>query len=136
MKQTRDILHAFSGRLVGKPLMKTSVCEAIALLPQKLIEYTTRNIWFISSPEYAWAFTFRGSDIKDQHLVVLSDELFSQEKPQIIYTIIHEIGHVVLNHKNSMGRMQTQNEIDKQEFEADEFAKKYLPGFKTLNPQS
>ena len=132
-KSIEEILHSFSGRLIGKPLMKTLVCEAVELFPEKLQKYVTENVWFLSSPEDSWAFTFRGSDIKGQHLIVLSDELMSQDKPQIIYTIIHEIGHAVLGHQNSMGRLQTQSEIDKQEFEADEFAKKYLPFFKLTN---
>lgn len=130
----KEINKNFSGRLIGKPLMKTLVCEAVSILPEDLQEFVTKNIWFLSSHEDAWAFTFRGSDIKDQHLIVLSDELLSENKSQIIYTILHEIGHVVLKHKNSMGRMQTQSEIDKQEFEADRFTKKYLLGSKTLNP--
>lgn len=49
-----------------------------------------------------------------------------QDKEQIQYTIAHEIGHVILKHKNSIGRMQTQSEIKIQEREADEFAREYL----------
>ncbi len=106
--------------------MKTHVRETVSLLSEDLIKYVTKKVWFLSSPEDAWAFTFRGSDVKNQHLVYLSDELFKQDKERITYTILHEIGHCILKHENSMGRKQTQSEIDKQEFEADQFTKKYL----------
>lgn len=70
------VRRAFSGRLIGKLFMRKVVCETLLLLPYKMIDYITSNVWFISSPEDAWAFTFRGSDIKNQHLIILSDELF------------------------------------------------------------
>lgn len=79
----------------------------------------------MGSFEEAWAFAFTGNDLKDQHLVFLSDELLMQDEKQIHYTIAHEIGHVVLNHKNSTLVKQTKEEIRKQEKEADEFAKEY-----------
>lgn len=126
MKSVEEIFRAFSGRLIGSPLMKTYVCEVVSLLPKEMINHVTKDVWFLSSPEDAWAMTFKGSDVKDQHLIYLSDELFNQEDSQIRYTIAHEIGHVILEHQNSMGRKQTQSEIDKQEKEADQFAKKYL----------
>src|SRR5437867_1400406 len=106
-----NIRKAFGGRLMGNLNMRRWVCETILLLPKDLIENITKNIWFISSPDDAWAFTFRGSDIKDQHLIVLTHELFEQSGEDIKYTIIYEIGHVVRNHKNSMGSMQTESEI-------------------------
>lgn len=102
------------------------VCETLLYLPNEIIKYVTRNVWFISSPEDAWAFTFRGSDIGKQHLIVISDELLKQNAYDMRYTILHEIGHVILGHKNSMGFEQTSSEIKLQEKEADRFAKKYL----------
>ncbi len=122
----KNIRQAFGGRLIGNLSMRKWVCETVILLPSEIVEYVTKNIWFISSPEDAWAFTFRGSDVKNQHLIVLSDELFKQSEDDIRYTIIHEIGHVILNHKNSMGFMQTESEIKMQEREVDNFARKYL----------
>lgn len=121
-----EIFKGFGGKLIGNPLMKSMVCEAVVWLPKDIQNYVTKNVWFLSSPDDAWALTFRGSDIKNQHLIFLSDELFKQKRGQIIYTIIHEIGHVILGHENSMGRKQTQSEIRWQELEAHRFAKKYL----------
>jgi len=119
-----ELRHAFGGRLVGKTRMKNLVCETILHLPDKWIAYITKNIWFISSPLDAWAFTFRGSDIKDQFLIFLSDELMLQPVSQIRHIILHEIGHVILGHKNSMGRLQSKSEIKRQEAEADQFVVK------------
>jgi Zn-dependent protease with chaperone function len=111
---------------MGNPQMKNAVCEAVGLLPIELINFVTLKVWFVASLEEAWAFTFNGSDIQGQSVVILTDELFKQEKKLIRYTILHEIGHVLLGHKNSMGFTQSSAEIRRQEKEADEFAIKYL----------
>lgn len=121
-----EVRQMFNGRLVGSLKMREEVCKTVLKLPFELISKVTANIWFISSPDDAWAFTFRGSDIKDQHLIVISEELLKQDEKQIVYTILHEIGHALLGHRNSMDFEQTESEIKYQEEEADLFAKKYL----------
>lgn len=128
MKWTIEkVRRALGGKLIGKLYMREMVCKAILLLPPDVIEQITKGVWFISSQEDAWALTFRGSDIRERHLIFLSDELFTQDEDQIMYTILHEIGHVVHNHRNSIGFTQTESEIRQQEAEADRFAKQYLP---------
>ena len=122
----RNIYYAFDGKLVGNRRMKINVCETLALMPDEIIDHITSSCWFFASLEDAWAFTFTGNDLKNQHLIFLSDELLFQDKEQIIHTIAHEIGHVILKHRNSVLEKQTKEEIKKQENEADEFAGKYL----------
>ena len=116
----------FDGKLVGNKQMKEYVCDVVAKLPDELITFITKQCWFISSLDDAYGFAFTGNDLKDQHLIFLSDELFLQDDRQIHYTIAHEIGHVVLGHRNSTLVKQTKEEVRKQEKEADEFAKEYL----------
>jgi Zn-dependent peptidase ImmA (M78 family) len=120
------ILHSFGGRLIGNKLVKERVVEAVIKLPEELIEYITKNVWFLSSSPDAWAYTFHGKDVPDKYLIILSDELFSQPEYQIQYTILHEIGHVILKHRNSIGYKQTKQEVNQQEIEADSFARRYL----------
>ncbi len=120
------IYSAFDGKLVGNRQMKQFVCETVANMPQDIISFVTENCWFLSSMEDAWAFTFTGNDLANQHLIFLSDELLHQNVAQIHYSIAHEIGHVFLGHKNAILVRQTKNEIKKQEAEADEFALKYI----------
>jgi len=117
---------ALGDKLIGSVFMHEQVCKTLLLLPSSMIEKVCKTVWFISSPVDAWAFTFRGSDIKERHLIFLSEELFRQDENQIRYTILHEIGHVILNHRNSIGSMQTDSEIKRQEREADIFARSYL----------
>jgi len=124
-KREREIYNAFGGKLVGRRFMKVMVCRAVAKLPLNIINFLTKNCWFVSSMDDAWGFAFTGRDIKDHHLVFLSDELFMEDEAQIEYSILHEIGHVVLNHRNSVLVSQTKEEIRHQEKEADEFAKKF-----------
>lgn len=121
-----EIRWSFSGRLIGSQLMRDAVCKTLHFLPPSVIKYITSNVWFISSPEDAWAFTFRGSDVQGQYIIFLSDELFEENDKHVRYTILHEIGHILLRHRNSMGYKQSPKEVEKQEQEADHFAKKYL----------
>lgn len=115
----------FDGKLVGTPFMKVQVCEAVIKMPIDIIEFITDTCWFISSMKDAWAFAFTGNDIINQHLIFLSDDLLKQEISRIRFTIAHEIGHVILKHRNSVKLLQTQTEIKQQEKEADLFAIKY-----------
>lgn len=120
------ILVAFDGKLVGTKHMKHYVCETVALMSTDIITYVTNNCWFLSSMDEAWAFTFTGNDLKDQHLIFLSDDLLSQHPQQIRHSIAHEIGHVILGHKNSVLKQQTKREINKQEKEADAFVSQFI----------
>lgn len=127
MKWTIEkIRRSFSGRLIGSLKMREQVCKTLLCLPSDMIKQTTSCVWFISFPDNAWALTFKGSDVADQHLVFISHELLAENPKKIKYTILHELGHVFLNHRNSMGFYQTDSEINQQEREADNFAKKYL----------
>ena len=120
------VRHALGDKLVGNVFMREQVCIALLFLRPDIIERVCKTVWFISSPEDAWAFTFKGADIKKRHLIFISDELLRQTEDQIRYTILHEVGHVVLNHSNSIGYQQTESEIKHQEIEADNFVKKYM----------
>jgi len=125
MKNAREIYYAFGGKLVGTKFMQQWVCETLTKMPENIIDYVTGNCWFFGSMEDAWAFTFTGNDLKDHHLIFLSDELLSQHPRQIMYSIAHEIGHVMLKHRNSTLVKQTKQEIRLQEIEADAFAKQF-----------
>lgn len=124
----QKIRHVLGGKLIGSVFMRQMVCETLLLLPSEIIKYVTSKVWFFSSDEGSFGYTFDGNDLKGMHFIFLSEELFEEDKTQIQYTIVHEIGHVMLKHKNSIGQRQTQSEIDRQEREADEFVRKYLSG--------
>jgi len=125
-KDIREIYSAFEGKLVGTKYMQKFVCETLILMPDEIVSYITSNCWFVSSMDDAWGFTFTGNDLKDQHLIFLSDELLSHNPYQIRYSIAHEIGHVILRHRNSVLERQTKEEVKKQEKEADLFARQFV----------
>src|SRR5258708_2611578 len=122
-----SIFYAFEGKLVGTKRMQQYVCETLMLMPQEIVMFITKNCWFLSSIDDAYAFTFTGNDLKDQHLIFLSDDLLSQHSEQIRYSIAHEIGHVMLGHKNSVLKRQTKLEVKRQEKEADAFVRQFIP---------
>ena len=107
--------------------MKKMVIKTLKFFPVEIVDFVTKNCWIVSSFEDGWAFTLRGDELKrNEYLIFLSDELLRENESQIIWTIAHEIGHVILDHRNSIGEVQSKSEIRKQEKEADEFVKKYL----------
>lgn len=118
---------AFEGKLVGNKKMIKYVLEILTKLPKNLQEFITKNVWFVTSFEDAWAFTFTGEDFKNKHVIFLSEDLLTQDISQIHWTIAHEVGHVVLGHKNRFYDKFGREKVKKQEKEADNFAKRYTP---------
>ncbi|MDP2671509.1 MAG: ImmA/IrrE family metallo-endopeptidase [bacterium] len=123
------IKEKFAGKLIGNSRMQFLVCETLLAFPQEIQNFVTKNCWFVSSFEDAWGFTLRGEEIQKKYLIFLSDELFSESRRQQRYTIAHEIGHVILKHRNAILERQTAGEVAKQEREAGGFAEKYLHDF-------
>ncbi|MCL4354442.1 hypothetical protein M1349_03155, partial [Patescibacteria group bacterium] len=80
-----EIYHAFDGKLVGTFEMKLHVCKVLANMPNEVIKFVTKSCWFMSSMDDSWAYAFRGDDLKNQHLIFLSDHLLSQDEAQIHY---------------------------------------------------
>jgi len=107
--------------------MKKMVFKTLKFFPQEITDHVAKNCWFVGSFEDGWAFTLRGDELKkNECLIFLSDELLKEDEGQIIWTIAHEIGHVILGHRNSIGEVQSKSEIKKQEKEADGFVRKYI----------
>lgn len=123
---TQKIKDELGGRLIGSALMRQSVAKAISLLPDEIAIPIIEDTWFFSSDDDSFGYAFNGNDLKDKHLIFLSDVLFNEPENQILYTILHEIGHIVLKHRNSIQYPQSKAEIRKQESEADQFAKNIL----------
>lgn len=122
-----EIRKALGHKLIGSSFMKKVVCRVVLLLPPDLINFVTKHVWFVSSFTDGWAFTLRASELgKGEYLIFLSDELIEAGEGDMRYTILHEIGHVVLGHRNSIGEVQSKSEVRTQEREADEFAKKLI----------
>ena len=124
-KLVKEIIKDFDGKLIGNYHLKLCVCKTLVKMPDEIIEFITSNCWFLGSMDDAWAFTFTGNDLKNMHLIFLSDELLSQNQQQIEFSIAHEIGHVRLGHKNSVLKRQSKEEVRLQEKEADRFAREH-----------
>lgn len=122
----KRIYNLFDGKLIGNKFMKYHVCETLSKMPEEYIDSITSKCWFFASMEDTYGFAFTGNDLRDQHLIFLSDELLNQGEEQIHHIIAHEIGHVILGHRNSTLVKQEKSEISKQEREADEFARRYV----------
>ena len=130
MNNNQIVQKAFGYKLIGTKFMKKEVADAVLMLPDKIAYFVTKNMWFVSSFTDGYAFTLRRDDLKKgEYLVFLSDELLSRPTWRIKFSILHEIGHAYLGHKNSIGVPQSRREIKKQEDGADEFAKKYMLKF-------
>lgn len=124
MNQDLDsIKKAFGNKLQGDEDMKNHVASVVSLLNVDVRNYITSHCWFLSSTKEAWAFTFAARDLDSRdYLIFLGDELLQDDESQIHFTIAHEIGHVVLKHRNGFSKLQSYEEISVQEHEADTFA--------------
>lgn len=121
------IHKALGYKLIGTKFLKEMVCQTLLIFPNETFDFITQHCWFVGSFEDGNAFTLRAGELKKgEYLIFLSDALFEQDEEQIRYTIAHEIGHVVLGHRNSIGKPQTRSEIRMQEREADAFARCFL----------
>ena len=126
-RNIETINKKFDRKLVGNAKMRRLVCETLLYFPRKTVDFITKNVWFVSSFEDSWGFVLRGDElVKGKFLVFLGDELFEQDSYAQHYTIAHEIGHVVLGHRNSIIEKQSKAEVDSQEREAHQFALKYI----------
>ncbi len=129
MKESVDTIEKkFRNKLVGSKRMQRLVCETLLIFPLDIIAYVTKNVWFASSFEDAWGFVLKIDELKERgdYLIVLGEELFEQDSYAQRYEVAHEIGHVILKHRNAITQSQSAVGIDKQEKEAHEFALKYL----------
>src|SRR4030066_440977 len=125
-KESETIRRKFVGKLIGSPKMQKLVCETLLAFPKDIIDFVTKNVWFISSFADAWGFVLKGKELGGKDVIFLADELFHQEKTAQAYEIAHEVGHVILGHRNAISKPQTKQEIRKQEKEADRFARHHL----------
>jgi hypothetical protein len=120
------IRQKFGNKIIGSRGMKELILEVVSTLPDDTAYFVAENVWFVNSFEDAWGFVIRGDELKGKFLVFLADELFRQEEIDQRYEIAHEIGHIVLKHRNAISAPQSKAEIARQEREADAFARQYL----------
>ena len=122
-----DIKKALGHKLLGNGYLKSMVIRALQKLPSGVLENVCIHCWFVGSFDGGWAFTLRADELKKgECLIFLGDELMDEDEDQIIWTIIHEIGHVILGHRNSIGEVQAKSETREQEKEANLFALRLL----------
>lgn len=125
----KNLQYRFGGRILAEESAKDLITEALLYLPSDILEFLIDRVWFFGSTTDAWAYTFDGNDLSDQYFIFLSEDLFRQARRQIFYTVLHEVGHIVLKHKNSINYRQSPEQIAQQEKQADDFVYQYL-GFK------
>jgi hypothetical protein len=68
-QRIKIIYDMFGNKLIGSSKMKLHVCEVVSQMPEKIIKTVTQTCWFMASMDDAWAFTFTGNDLRDNHLV-------------------------------------------------------------------
>lgn len=124
--ESEKIKKMFGGKLIGNTRMKNLVSGTLTYFPKDIVNFITKNVWFISSFDDAWGFVLDSKDLGSKHLVFLADELFGEDSYAQQYTVAHEIGHIMLKHQNAILKPQTKSEVDKQEAQAHKFALEYI----------
>ena len=122
---THDIYRAFGGKLHVNKRLQKRVLKVVAKLPDDLIRKVTQDCWILGSVEDGWAYVFRGDELKGKNLIIVGDILLKQPEEDIEWTIMHEIGHVILGHRNGILVTQSRSVTARQERDADAFAKEF-----------
>lgn len=126
INRARQIKRAFGVKLHVSESLQQHVVNTLAIMPDDIVDHITSDCWFLGSVDDASAYTIRGDELGGKYLIILSDRLLDQSPADIQYTIVHEIGHVVLGHRNAILAPQSKREIARQERLAHKFAMKYV----------
>lgn len=128
--ELEEIHYGFGGWLDLATGFESVICKTLQKFSDKQIEYVQKNVWFITSTIHEWAFTVHKKHIP-KYLIFLSSDLKSETKEIQMFSIAHEIAHVLLKHKSPILDTLTEEETKKQEEDADNFVINL--GFKESN---
>lgn len=122
-----EVDYGFAGFNEVDEVFRIILAKAISKLPMKIVDWTTKNLLFISSSDEYFAFYLPKHEWKHKKgFIFLSEALKNESEEKQTFQIAHEIAHVKLNHKSPVFSDLTEIEMKRQEKEADELANKWL----------
>lgn len=120
-----QVQYILGGCLIdGTNRFKNLIRKAFECLPQEIVDFCEENIYFLSPARENRACAFDAKSLKDKWIIVVDSSELAKSDEEIISTIIHEIGHVYLNHRWNPNKSEVTG--DTEEKAANNFQKKYF----------
>ena len=102
------------------------VAKSLSKLPIEIIDKVTENCLFIMPKIEELGIYLPNDFIKDKQIFAFPEKLLEKEEHEIEHTILHEVAHYYLKHKNALIHNLSAEEYDRQEEEANKQVDKWL----------
>jgi hypothetical protein len=120
---------------LGNDNLLNRICVALSKIPIDIVNDLYDHCYFLMSSEAAKALYFPPGFFDNKAIISFSDAYFkSADKKDFEHTIIHEVAHHALKHKNPWEHDSSEEEFNKQEKEANEQVEKWLNAYEKADP--
>jgi hypothetical protein len=120
---------------LGNDDLRKEISHALSKIPMGIVDDLNENCYFLVESEVGKASCFPVGFFDNKAIIVISDVYFcSADDKALEYTILHEVAHHALKHKNPWQHGLSTEEYDKQEKEADEQVEKWLNEYEKADP--
>ena len=106
----------------GNEMCSSLVAEVLSKAPRRVVDKVLKHCAIVM-PNSDGAY-FNSKYAKDS-LIVLSERLLDMKSKEQHFTVLHEVAHFHLKHKDSMLSSMTKKQQKRQEDKADELANKW-----------
>ncbi len=111
---------------LGNEKLRFAVAKCLSKLPLEIIEQVTKNCLFVMPTIEKLGIYLTNDLINDKVIFAFPEKLLEKEKSEIEHTILHEVAHYYLNHKNPLIYTLSGEEYDSQEQEANKQVDEWL----------
>lgn len=124
-----DVEYIFGNLNIVSQDFRIILAQSLSRLPNSIVEWTTKNLFFISSTDNKHAsFLSKNLFSEKKGIIMLSEKLKNENEEEQALMIIQEVAHAYLDHKNPFLGDLTSNQVNAQEIEANELASLWLQG--------
>jgi hypothetical protein len=134
---TPDEVHYMDAGIwtLGNDDLRNKISVALSKIPTDIVDDLCDNCYFLIESEVGKASYFPVGFFDNKAVIIISDIYFkSADDNALEHTIMHEVAHHALKHKNPWQHGLSKEEYDKQEKEANEQVEKWLNEYEKADP--
>ena len=106
--------------------LRDPVALALSKVPKKIANRVLEECLFLMPSPGMMGFRISKKLLQGSNAIVLSEKLLEKDQKYIVLTILHEVGHFYLNHKNPVIDQLSEEEERKQEEAAVRWARQWI----------
>lgn len=124
-----EIKQLLENNLISKSnALHTHLIGVFSTLPKKLVARCIERVDFLEMDRWGETYTINNSQIKTQRVIIrISQETLDLPPELSKFIFLHEIGHFAKKHCIPMSNQEEREKLDK---DADDFASLYFPDWK------